>query len=182
MGYYVHIQESTFELLAKDYDVAYEAMCALNQYDDIKRGGSFRKDPETGEEITNRWFSWMTPDYPESLNTAIEILHEVGFDLDEHDTSLTITNYDNKTGQEDLFLEAICPWASGHIVWSGEDGDRWMDNYDHMVVRRFHPADEWIQDNSYTGALAESVKHAKWMEEYTANMIIQRKEREAENV
>ena len=156
MGYYVYIQQSTFKLPAKDYDAAYEAMCALNQYDDIKRGGSFGGP---GKDI--KWFSWMAEDYPSECSNAQEILEMLGFACVEEDNALTIDQYDSKMGQEDLFLEAICPWASGHIVWCGESGDSWMDNYDHMTVRRYYPVDEWVQINDYEGPFAEETNRPR---------------------
>jgi len=50
MGYYVQIESSTFMLKKEDYEEAYVAMCALNQFDNIKRGGSYHKDQDTGVE------------------------------------------------------------------------------------------------------------------------------------
>jgi len=156
MGYYVYIQQSTFKLPAKDYDAAYEAMCALNQYDDIKRGGSFGGP---GKDI--KWFSWMDEKYPETCEDARAILCSLGFDTLISEEGIEVTSYDGKTGQEDLFLEAICPWASGHIVWCGESGDSWMDNYDHMTVRRYYPVDEWVQIKDYEGPFAEETNRPR---------------------
>ena len=179
MGYYVNIDSSTFMILKKDYEDAYVAMCALNQFDNIKRGGSYHKDPDTDEVTENKWFSWMTPNYPDICLTAEDIFQELGFEINTSETGLEICGYDNKTGQEDLFLEACCPWASGFIIWNGEEGDRWMDNYDHMTVRRFYTSDEWIQDESYVGAMASHLDFAAWRDKMRDEM---RKEREAENV
>ena len=179
MGYYVSIDSSTFMILKKDYEDVYVAMCALNQFDDIKRGGSYHKDKDTGVEIRNAWFSWMDPNYPETLTTANQIFEELGFEINVSETGTEIWGYDNKTGQEDLFLEACCPWASGYIVWNGEDADRWMDNYDNVTVRRYYPADEWIHSKDYIGAMKEAVDFAAWRDYMRDEM---RKEREAENV
>ncbi len=179
MGYYVSIDSSTFMILKKDYEDAYVAMCALNQFDNIKRGGSYHKDSETGVETQNKWFSWMTPNYPDTCLTVEDIFQELGFEINTSETGLEIYGYDNKTGQEDLFLEVCCPWASGFIIWTGEDGDRWMDNYDHMTIRRYHPADEWIQQKDYVGAMADALDFAAWSEKMRED---RRKEREAENV
>ncbi len=74
MGYYVSIDSSTFVLEAKYYDEAYKAMCALNLFDTIKRGGSYNKDKLSGVVTENKWFSWMSPNYPETLTTANVIM------------------------------------------------------------------------------------------------------------
>ena len=179
MGYYVNIESSTFMILKKDYEDAYVAMCALNQFDNIKRGGSYHKDSETGEAVENKWFSWMLPNYPDTCLTAEDIFQELGFEINTSETGLEIWGYDNKTGQEDLFLEACCPWASGNIEWRGEDGDMWMDNYDHMTVRRYHRSDEWIQQKDYVGAMSDALQFAEWSKKMREDM---RKAREEENV
>jgi len=175
MGYYVQIESSTFMLKKEDYEEAYKAMCALNQFDRVKRGGSMYYDEDTGDKKENKWFSWMLPNYPDVHNTAIDILTELGFEINTSETGLEIGGYDNKTGQEDLFLEAICPWATGNIEWLGEDGARWMDNYDHMTVRRYYTSDEWIMDKDYGGAMAEAMNFAVWREELRNNMAEERK-------
>ena len=178
MGYYVTIDSSTFVLEAKHYDEAYKAMCALNLFDDIKRGGSFSKDKETGVETRNAWFSWMSPNYPETLTTANQIFEELGFEINVSDHGTEICGYDNKTGQEDLFLEACCPWASGEIYWTGEDSDRWMDNYDRVTVRRYSPDDKWILNEHYIGAMKEALDFAVWRDNMRSEMRKERQERQ----
>ena len=39
--------------------------------------------------------------------------------------SSDLDHYDNKTGQEGLFLHSIEDDVSGKIEWRGEDGERW---------------------------------------------------------
>ena len=179
MGYYVSIESSTFMLEPKHYDDAYKAMCALNLFDEIKRGGSYHKDKDTGVETRNAWFSWMDPNYPETLTTANQIFEELGFEINVSETGTEIWGYDNKTGQEDLFLEACCPWASGNIYWTGEDGDKWMDNYDGVIVKRYYPVDEWVQEKGYLGAMKEALDFAEWSEKMRSD---RKMEREEENV
>ena len=175
MGYYISIESSTFALEPKHYDDAYKAMCALNLFDEIKRGGSHHKDPDTGVVTENKWFSWMSPNYPDTLTTANQIFEEIGFELSVSETGTELSHYDNKAGQEDLFLEACCPWASGNIEWRGEDGAKWMDNYDGVTVKRYHPVDEWVQDKSYIGAMNEASDYVLWLKDYKAEMALLRK-------
>ena len=136
MGYYVHIEESNCMLPAKNYALAYWRMCALNDHDELKRGGS----------RTEKWFSWMGKNYPETCEDAKDILVELGFDMEETNDGLTIYGYDSKSGQEELFLAAISDllitvngmYDSGHkpfIVWRGEDDMVWKDVYGEKDVK-----------------------------------------------
>jgi|TARA_B110001454_G_scaffold219037_1_gene249453 hypothetical protein len=137
MGYYVHIEDSNCMLPHKHADLAYWRMCALNKNDDMKRGGSSNGD---------KWFSWMDPNYPETCKDAQAILVELGFDVEEQDDGLVIYAYDNKSGQEELFLGAISDLLrtvkdenstqnKPFIVWRGEDDMVWKDLYGEREVR-----------------------------------------------
>ena len=137
MGYYVHIEDSNCMLPHKHANLAYWRMCDLNKNDDLKRGGS-----STGE----KWFSWMDANYPETCKTALAVLVELGFDVEEGDEGLVIYAYDNKSGQEELFLEAISDLLrtvdnknssldKPFIVWRGEDDMVWKDLYGEKKVR-----------------------------------------------
>ena len=137
MGYYVHIEDSNCMLPHKHANLAYWRMCDLNKNDDLKRGGS-----STGE----KWFSWMDANYPETCKTAQDVLVELGFDVEEGDEGLVIYAYDNKSGQEELFLEAISDLLrtvdnknsslnKPFIVWRGEDDMVWKDLYGEKKVR-----------------------------------------------
>lgn len=133
MGYYVEIINSTFKIPAENLPAAYEAMCALNNDNSQKRGGSYgggvAEAPHFGAHET-RWFSWMPWNYPETCADAQDIFEELGFDTHVNgDGDLCIIGYYNKAGQEDLFLEAVTPLATGFIQWRGEDGYLWQDDY-----------------------------------------------------
>ena len=138
MGYYVHIEESNCMLPAKNYALAYWRMCALNDHDELKRGGS----------RTEKWFSWMDKNYPQTCKNAKEILVELGFEMEETNDGLTIYGYDNKSGQEELFLAAISDLMvtvigsttpdgddKPFIVWRGEDDMVWKDFYGEKNVK-----------------------------------------------
>jgi len=148
MGYYVYIEESTLALPKEYYDQAYSVLCDLNKYDDYKQGGSFGGP---GKDI--KWFSWMAEDYPSECSNAQEILEMLGFACVEEDNALTIHQYDSKIGQEDLFLSTICPLLNGYIVWRGEDGEEWMDNYDGMTVKRYYRSSDWVSSVDYDGPI-----------------------------
>lgn len=68
----------------------------------------------------------MHADYPDHYSNAEEILIALGFDVEIlNDGSIAIRGYDNKTGQEELFLDSIYDLARGAIYWRGEDGRSW---------------------------------------------------------
>lgn len=148
MGYYVSTIEAEFFLSKVNFDDAYKAMCALNDRDDLKRGGSYggggidaRSDRPAGLNYhPHKWFSWLDPDYPDKLKTTPDILQQIGFDLHYDDNgNIVYLQYDNKMGQEDLFLEAIAPFVkrNSYIIWRGEDGEHWKDIFiNNRIVRK----------------------------------------------
>lgn len=122
MGYYVRIAKSTAFVPAKNLDRVYDIMCSLNEtHDHKKRGGSWSDTKRTG-----KWFSCMDENYPETCKDAQAILDRLGFETEYDDVgNLHLVAYDNKMGQEDLFLKSICTNAIGKIDWIGEDGETW---------------------------------------------------------
>ena len=134
MGYYVSIEESTFQIPVENLDAAYKAMCELNYTvpNSQKRGGSHPgkdKAPEYGPHKCC-WFSSMDWNYDEKCKNAEEVLHEVGFySYISENGNLHIEGYDSKTGQEDLFLKAISTLSKGYIIWKGEDDEVWGETY-----------------------------------------------------
>jgi len=79
MGYYVRLEESTAVLPKKHQAEAYRRMCALNDNDERKQGGSW----SDGQE--EKWFSWMDPNYPDTCADAKAILADLGFWFDENE-------------------------------------------------------------------------------------------------
>ena len=134
MGYYVSIEESTFQIPVENLDAAYKAMCELNFTvpNSQKRGGSHPgkdKAPEYGPHKCC-WFSWIDWNYNETCTSADEILQQLGFyTYISENGNLHIDGYDSKTGQEDLFLKAISTLSKGYIVWKGEEGEIWGETY-----------------------------------------------------
>lgn len=122
MGYFVAITDSDAFIPAEKLETAYQKMCALNTtHDDQKRGGRWN-----GGECIQKWFSWMDANYPETCKDAKDIFEQMGVST-EYDAggNLKITGYDNKTGQEQLFLDAIKDDLVGSISWQGENGEKW---------------------------------------------------------
>jgi len=139
MGYYVSITNQNFFVPKENFDAAYKAMCALNDRDDLKSGGSWggngiTSDSPRPEGMTYhpaKWFSWMPANYPAVCKDFLSILKEMGFEYDLDDSgNLGLVHYDNKTGAEGHFFEAIAPFVQdgSFIEWRGEDGSeyRWL--------------------------------------------------------
>jgi len=126
MGYYVNIIESTARIPAENLARVYEIMCSLNDTcDHLKHGRSF-----SGGKQTGKWFSWMDANYPKVCKDAQAILEMLGFETEYNkDGDLFLVGYDQKTGQEDLFLEAIENYVVGEINWVGEDDEQWTTEF-----------------------------------------------------
>jgi hypothetical protein len=138
MGYYIFLEDST-AVLPKVYQAeAYKRMCALNDTDEGKTGGS--KD--------EKWFAWMDPNYPDTCADAKAILTDLGFWFDENeDGDLLFTEYDSKMGQESEFLRCIGDLLRGEMVWRGEEHDLFRYTFG-AKMRVYEPvkrAIEWEQ-------------------------------------
>ena len=141
MGYYINIDESTLTIPKANLAEAYERMCALNDRDDLKRGGAMPRDEMDAAARKalgyhpDKWFSWMAPDYPAKCDDAASILEMLGFHVETTtDGDLRILFYDSKAGQEDLFLTVISDLATGSITWRGEEGEVWRETYGEEAV------------------------------------------------
>lgn len=141
MGYYVR-GNGHIVINRNDLSQAYKALCDLNEKDELKRGGRYG-GPDGSESPRPaglnyhpaRWFSWMDANYPETCPDAYAVLRQVGFHLTElsqpgmsEDYIRLELEYDEKTGQEELFMEALAPYVlTGEIYWDGEDGAKWRE-------------------------------------------------------
>jgi hypothetical protein len=74
----------------------------------------------------------MPWNYPEVCTNAAEVLEAVGFEVVyDADGNLGFERYENKTGCEQTFLEALAPILAStdgenpYFVWHGEDGLYW---------------------------------------------------------
>jgi|WetSurMetagenome_2_1015567.scaffolds.fasta_scaffold555754_1 hypothetical protein len=127
MGYYVKIVKSTAKIPAQNLKLVYGIWCDLNKPENnhLKRGGSYSQGGKT-----NHWYSWLTENYDTECRSAQEILTELGFDyIIGFDGSISITGYDNKSGQEDLFFERVRHLLEGSITWEGEEGEQFTWNF-----------------------------------------------------
>lgn len=126
MGYYVRIVKSTAIVPAENLERVYQIMCELNNHNELKYGGSW-----SGGRQNKWWFSWMDENYPETCKDAKEIFEMMGFECSVSENGdLHLDYYDQKTGQEGLFLNAITNYMTGMIRWVGEDGEVWETEFD----------------------------------------------------
>jgi hypothetical protein len=116
MGYYVTLTEADFGIPETP-----EVLAALHEmetkFDAIKRGGSFGPD---GKQ--DKWFSWMPK--ITTFDTVQAVFEALGFEVSEDEGKFWLQGYDNKTGQEDLFLAVVAPFVENgsYTNWRGEDG------------------------------------------------------------
>jgi len=122
MGYYVS-GNGELRIKKENLDKAHDALMALQDAPNkAKRGGS-----SGGDKAPRFWYSWM----PEDLRTLTDtkaVFAELGFEVrDDENGDLLISCYDNKTGQEDVFIAAAAPFIEdGDYEWTGEDGIFWL--------------------------------------------------------
>lgn len=120
MGYYVTVTDAQFRV--PENDTVLQVLKDLNKRDDLKRGGTWG---ENGKIQT--WFSWMPENYDQHVTSVAEVFKALGFDTETKDGYVHLLYYDNKTGQEDIFLHAVAPYVKtgDYIEWQGEDYARY---------------------------------------------------------
>jgi len=127
MGYYVRIVKSTAVIPAENKETVLQIWKDLNKPENnhLKNGGGW-----TGGVKTKHWYSWMDADYDKTCNSVEEILAQMGFDCTLHGNGdVSIDDYDSKTGQEELFLNAVDNLITGKIKWMGEEGESWTTHF-----------------------------------------------------
>jgi hypothetical protein len=126
MGYYVTAQ-GTIEMPRSLEAEALHALRMLNYQHELKRG---RRSPATGNPFDDSWYAWIPERYHEDpdINSVQDILEMVGYEVTlARKAGLNVYTllYDNKTGQEEVFLNCLAGYAQVSIDMLGEDGQRW---------------------------------------------------------
>lgn len=125
VGYYVH-GGGEIRVPADKQEAALKALKDLNKRSDLKNAG-YRKEDGTWSA-----FSWMPEDYDEQVKSVQEVFELLGFQTwDYGDGTLVIESYDDKTGAEDIFLNALAPYVEpgGVFEWTGEDDEHWRQEF-----------------------------------------------------
>jgi hypothetical protein len=133
MGYYVTLNAADFEISNENLEAAYNALCALNFRNDLKHGAVYPRPENLPNNIPNeyQWFAWMPWNYHETMSSVSEILTALGFEVFTHsDGAVSVHSYDDKAGNEEIFIEALAPYCSSSfsnipfMEWIGEDHER----------------------------------------------------------
>lgn len=136
MGYYVTMTASNLRVPLRHEFVAVDTLKRLNWRNELKHGGCYRPgaEPIPAGPHPDIWFSWMPWNYHELYDRLQPLLECVGFFVQSEDGYLEIVGYDDKTGCENVFLQALAPFfdrTSGEpsSEWSGEDNRAWRVTY-----------------------------------------------------
>lgn len=127
MGYYIGTEDVNIFLDKKHFEDVYKKMCELNDYHDLKRGGSFgaNTDAVEGDKYPrNKWFSWMEYNYPEIYSDMDSILKSLGFEIEyDKDGNLVGLGYWDKSGNEDYFFSCFAGFVKdgSYINMKGEE-------------------------------------------------------------
>jgi hypothetical protein len=118
MGYYIDLTNAEWEI-PETAEVLQALKGMVTKYHAIKRGGS------SGGES---WFSWMSDESILNAEKVITIFNDLGFETNETDNGFTLESYNDKTGQEDVFLAVVAPFCTdgSYVEIRGEDGSEWQ--------------------------------------------------------
>lgn len=180
MGYYTSIIDCNFFLDKIHFNDVYQKMCELNDYHDLKRGGSFgsNQDADPNERYPkDKWFSWMDYNYPETCKDIFDILDQIGLEYTVEDGNIVNLSYYNKTGNEDYFLNCFAGFVpdGNFITFKGEEDDDYykfvfedgkMARYDGSINI------DWFKHEVYEiGKPTQADKAAaEWVKQYRANL------------
>jgi uncharacterized protein YukE len=145
MGYYTQITDADFLIPKANEATALAALKALNgpEYNSQKQGGAWGAG---SEGKTEAWYSWMTADYDQHVKSCADVFEQLGFEVEQTAEGMRLTGYDNKTGQEDLFLNAVAPFvaADSFLAWRGEDGTLYRFEFDGTKMIEMEARVSWV--------------------------------------
>ena len=161
MGYYVNTTNDQKVFISREFlGDLYHALVKLNDYDELKKGGSYGEGisiddprPEGMNYHPARWYSWLSPNYPEQYESAIEILEAVGFSVGLDDKgNITSLTYDNKDGCQDEFLWACAPFFENgsYITWCTEDRVSYQFYFHSGIMYIREPEVTWVTTTSFS--------------------------------
>jgi hypothetical protein len=176
MGYYVNTEDINVIVPRDLLEDAYKAVLTLNDRDDLKRGGSFGAERKY-------WFSWM----PEDLKTLPDlkaVFTQLGFeDCDYNEQGdLVLGHYNNKSGQEDIFLYVIAPFVqeNSYAIWKGEDDAHWKHEFRDGKMFTYNGEVEVKWDETPYDTLNATIELQRQMDQLRLEFAA-RSEKEADN-
>lgn len=139
MGYHASIIDTTFKIPAKSLPEALRILKNLNWVtpNSKKRGRDYGQKPpeEDCRPTPARWFSFMPWNYDDQVKDVQDVFSLLRFESDyDQQGNFLIRGFEDKLGQEDIFLSSICHLAEGYIIWSGEGGEIWGELYGGLQV------------------------------------------------
>lgn len=160
MGYFI-TAEGVVEVPVRDEAAAVAALKALNHDHGMKRGSGGRGD----DPYEVKWYSWVPPRYheDENLRTVGDVLEMLGFAVSPGVSSgvnVYSVAYDNKHGQEEVFLNTIAKYGHVVITVRGEDGEmwRWANASAGLPLVEQRADIRWVTDRTVDDALAQERK------------------------
>jgi hypothetical protein len=118
MGYYTYMTDADF-MIPETPEVVAAIRDANTKCHDRKHGGTVLADG-----TTQKWFSWLPADYDQTITSAAELFRLLGFETQDEEGAFRLVGYDDKTGDEEVFLEVVAPFVAegSHARFRGEDG------------------------------------------------------------
>lgn len=134
MGYYAR-GTGLITLEKKNLDKLFLTVRMMLNETDIMRGGVC-----SNGTLSNRSYAWVDSDNLRnscSDKNLKKVFECWGFFIDPtNNKDEYIIDFDNKLGDEEIFLKRIAPFIRrGEIFWVGEDGCKWKHEYKEGQVR-----------------------------------------------
>lgn len=130
MGYYVRYYGMVSIPSKVDEDKVVSAIKSLNHRHELKHGG---RHPKSGDPYEDKWFSWLPAKFHEdkNINSIEKVFEMLGFRVSGrnslNDERWFHLEYDNKIGQENIFLiEMAKNGVDIELNAEGEDGEKWQ--------------------------------------------------------
>lgn len=142
MGYFAR-GTGSITIDSSKLDKLFLAVRMMLNETDMMRGGVWANGT-----LSNRSYAWVDSN---SLSDACsnKDLKQVfgcwGFFIDPtNNEDEYIVDFDNKLGDEERFIKKIAPFVKrGEIVWVGEDGNNWKQEFKDGQMRTLHGRIVW---------------------------------------
>lgn len=117
MSYFINATSIDFTIPAKNLPAALATMKSLNSDPDYQH----RKHGHTSESH----FRYMPADYDQTVTSAAEVFHLLGFTTATAGAGLALTGHQGNLGPQEDFLGAVAHLVTpgSYIEWHLDDGD-----------------------------------------------------------
>lgn len=189
MGYYIETHDQNIFLDKKHFEDVYKKMCELNDYHDLKSGGSYgnNNDAVEGDRYPrDKWFAWMAYNYPEIYSDMHSILEALGFDVEyDADGNLINLSYWNKTGSEDYFFSCFAGFVKdgNFICIKGEESEDYYRYFfkDGKMIKQYGTMIVSYETDGETYEFGQPSESDKAFAEWKKNLNAAREAEKAEN-